>query len=426
MQPGEAVWLRAQARSSIAMPVSIEPMDDVMRDDLAFVAWRTFILSVLLVLALLAFAFWTGVGEASYGWFGGMLCFAMVYLVAIGGDLRMLPGSELLFGTTPQAHRIVGGLGVVCSNMFQRAYLDLPGRLPWVNRLLWAGTGLAMFPAVASAFVDAGWLADVGNTGLMLSAGLLLFGSIFLALQGDRPGRVVMLSWLPLMTFTTLVATEMMGLWYGPVWLEQGLAGSFALAGLLLTIGLADKLLELRRDRDEASAQARADELTGMFNRTGVEAELRQVMEAADARGLAMSIAFVDLDHFKQINDEYGHSIGDQCLRIVAQRIRNQLRGRDIIGRYGGDEFLVVLPDTRIDEALAVAQRMLDSVNCRPLTMDEMQLDATLSIGVAEFIAGESAESLFERADAALYASKQTGRNCVSGTGQGAADMLPA
>lgn len=423
--PDDAVWLHVQPRSAVSMPVAIEPMARVHRDDLAFVAWRAFILAVLLVLALLALAFWVGVGEASYGWFGGMLIFAMFYLVAIGGDLRLLPGAELLFGSTAQSNRIVGGLGVLCSNMFQRAYLDLPGKLRVLDRLLSVGSALAVFSVAGSIFLDAGWLAYVGNIGLLLSAGLLMVGSIWLSLRGDRPGRVVMVSWLPLMAFTTLVASEMLGFWYGPIWLEQGLAGSFALAGLLLTIGLADKLLELRRDRDQASAQARADDLTGMYNRAGVEAELRQVMAEATARGMPMSIAFVDLDHFKRINDAFGHSIGDQCLRIVAQRVRNQLRGRDIIGRYGGDEFLVVLPDTRLEDAVRVSGRMLASVNCRPLTMDEMQLDATLSIGVAEFVSGESPEALFERADAALYASKQAGRNRVSATSGPTAEAAP-
>src|SRR5690606_19435344 len=121
---------------------------------------------------------------------------------------------------------------VLCSNMFQRAYLDLPGKLRVLDRLLSVGSALAVFSVAGSIFLDAGWLAYVGNIGLLLSAGLLMVGSIWLSLRGDRPGRVVMVSWLPLMAFTTLVASEMLGFWYGPIWLEQGLAGSFALAGL--------------------------------------------------------------------------------------------------------------------------------------------------------------------------------------------------
>ncbi|MBJ6980991.1 diguanylate cyclase [Luteimonas sp. MC1572] len=412
---GEAVWLRVDGASSLQMPVSIESLDQVHRHDLAFVAWRVFVLSVLSVLVLLAFAFRVGTGDASFAWFGAMLFFAVLYLVSISGDLRLLPGADTVFGGSSRANRVVGGLGVVCSNLFQRAYLDLRGKLPALDRLLWVGTALAAVAGVGSMVGDAAWLGLLGNIGLMLSAALLLVGSTMLALRGDRAGRVVMASWLPLMVFTTLMATEVMGLWAGPTWLVQGLAGSFAVAGLLLTIGLADKLMELRRDRDHASARARADELTGMLNRAGVESELRRAVQQAGADAAPASIAFVDVDNFKMINDAYGHSIGDQCLRIVSQRIRSQLRGDEVIGRYGGDEFLVVLPKAGLDDALAVARRMLASVNGRPLAINDLRLDGSLSIGVAELVAGETAEALVERADAALYASKQAGRNRVTG-----------
>lgn len=412
---GEAVWLRVDGASSLQMPVSIESLDEVHRHDLGFVAWRVFVLSVLSVLVMLAFAFRVGTGDSSFAWFGAMLCFAVLYLVAISGDLRLLPGAEAIFGSSTRANRVAGGLGVVCSNLFQRSYLDLRGKLPGVDRLLWVGTLLAGVAGVGSTVGDATWLGLFGNIGLLLSAALLLVGSTMLALRGDRAGRVVMASWLPLMVFTTLMATELMGLWAGPRWLVQGLAGSFALAGLLLTIGLADKLMELRRDRDHASALARADDLTGMLNRKGVEHELRRIVQAAGSDAAPVSIAFVDVDNFKAINDAHGHSIGDQCLRIVSQRIRGQLRGDEIIGRYGGDEFLVVLPGTGLEAALAAARRVLESVNSRPLAINELRLDGSLSIGVAEFVRGETAEALVERADAALYASKQDGRNRVTG-----------
>ncbi|HEY4530024.1 MAG TPA: diguanylate cyclase [Luteimonas sp.] len=415
---GAAVWLRVEVGTPLQMPVAVEPLAKVQRDDLAFVAWRTLVLSVLVLLAVLAFVFRVGTGESSFAWFGGMLCFAVLYLVATGGDARLLPGAEALFSTT-RAHVLVGGFGVVCSNLFQRSYLDLPGRLPVVDRLLWVGTALSASCGVGALVHKAAWQTYAGNAGLILSAVLLLVGSTTLALRGDRAGRVVMVSWLPLMVFTTLVATGLMGLWDAPIWLAQGLAGSFALASLLLAIGLADKLLELRRDRDHASALAVADKLTGLLNRAGIEAELRRTLQEASAADDAICIAFVDLDNFKPVNDEFGHGVGDECLRIVSQRVRNQLRGGDIIGRYGGDEFLVVLPATRLADALAVSERMAAAVRGRPLTIEHRRLCASLSIGVAESEPDDSPATLIERADAALYASKQAGRDRVTGAATG-------
>src|SRR5690606_13033467 len=114
--------------------LSIEPLDEVHRQDLVYVAWRTMVLTSLGVLTVLALSFWGGTGERSYGYFAGMLVFAMGYLAAIDGDLRWLPGTEALLGSSAQANRIIGCGGILFSNLFQRAYLDLAAKLPLANR----------------------------------------------------------------------------------------------------------------------------------------------------------------------------------------------------------------------------------------------------------------------------------------------------
>lgn len=411
---GEPVWLRVEPASSVVMDVSLESMDRVHREDLVFVAWRSMILTSLSVLVVLALAFWGGTGERSYGYFGAMLLCAIGYLASIGGDLRWIPGAEALFGGSPQANRVFGGAGVVFSNLFQRDYLELPRKLPIFSRLLGAGTAMAAATAVGALFTSWNGFSAIGNIALLFSSAVLLVAASILSVRGDRPGRVVLLSWTALIVFTALVASEMMGLWTGPSWLGQGLAASFVIASLLLAIGLSDKLLQLRRDRDQASRQATIDPVTKAMNRHGIEERLYQEVENARERQAPLSIAFVDIDHFKVINDRHGHSVGDQCLRIVSWRLRNQLRRNDAIGRYGGDEFLVVLPGRSSGDALSIAERMCVSVNCRPLSMADASLSATLSIGIAELEPGESMASLFERADAALYASKSAGRDRAS------------
>lgn len=408
---GEAVWLRVERRSAVVSPVSVERLDQVHREDLVFVAWRSFVFTSLAVLAILGLAFWGGTGERSYAYFSAMLLCAIGYLAAVNGDLRWLAGADALFGSGAKVNRVLGCMGVVFSNLFQGSYLDLHRKSPLINRLLLAGTLVALVSGACSIFVDWQLFHWSANFALLYSAAVLLLASGLLSLRGERAARVVLASWSGLMVFCGLAAAEMMGFWVGPTWLSQGLAGSFVLASLLLALGLSDKLLQLRRDRDHASRQAFIDPVTKTMNRHGIEERLFQEVETARSRREPLSIAFVDVDCFKEVNDRHGHSVGDQCLRIVSWRLRNQLRRNDALGRYGGDEFLVVLPGHDADSALRIAERMRVSVNCRPLSMPDASIRSTLSIGVAELAEGESMSSLFERADTALYASKSAGRD---------------
>lgn len=426
---GEAVWLRIHAPAAVPMELAVASRDAVHQADLRYVAWRSIILATLAVLTLLALAFWAGIGERSYGFFAGNLFFAALYIASMGGEGRDLPwvADWLSASATPQ--RLFGLLGLIFSNAFQRIYLDLPRRLPWLDHALVANTVVLGGAALVAPFFDHPVIAQIGNVGLLCSAGVVLVASAVLSWRGDRSARILLLSWLPLIVFSTLRTVEMMGWWgSGPDWLAHALAGSFALAGLLLTFGLADKLLELRRDRDRASERASLDELTGALSRAAIEQRLRDAVAAAQADGTPLSIAFVDIDQFKRINDTHGHQVGDGCLRYIARRVRNRLRHLDAVGRYGGDELLVLMPDTALGEALQQAEQMRAAVACRPLVLDDgLLLDGTLSVGVAELRPGEPTERLLQRADAALYASKAAGRNCVrAGVHATALDEVPA
>lgn len=408
---GEAVWLRVERSSTVVSPLSIEPLELVHHEDLVFMAWRSLVFTTLAVLAILGLSFWGGTGERSYAYFSAMLLCAIGFLAAINGDLRWVPGLDAVFGAGAKANRVLGCLGVVFSNLFISSYLGMDRTAPVFHRVLHVSTVVAAATAAASLFVGWDLLRWAANFALIHSAVVLLAAAAVLAVRGARAARVVLASWSALIVFCALSAAQMMGLWVGPSWLGEGLAASFVMASLLLALGLSDKLLQLRRDRDLASRQATIDPVTKILNRHGIEERLFKEVEAARGRDDALSIAFVDVDHFKEINDRHGHSIGDQCLRIVCWRLRNQLRRGDAFGRYGGDEFLVVLPGHDADSALRIAERMRVSVSCRPLSMPDASITASLSIGVAELGPGESMASLFERADTALYASKAAGRD---------------
>ena len=158
--------------------------------------------------------------------------------------------------------------------------------------------------------------------------------------------------------------------------------------------------------------QATHDALTGVVNRSSLIEKLSDAIVYADRHGFPVWVAFVDLDRFKQINDRFGHAAGDQLLRAVTDRLMNSLRKDDVLGRYGGDEFVLVLRGGPEDHLTTqVIERLMKNV-CQPVTIDGHELRVTCSIGIATYpVDGRSAEELMHHADAAMYMAKESGRN---------------
>ena len=156
------------------------------------------------------------------------------------------------------------------------------------------------------------------------------------------------------------------------------------------------------------------DPLTKIANRPGIERETARALDASLQAGTPLSLLMLDLDHFKAINDRYGHAAGDKVLREVTAAWQAQLRGRDPLGRMGGEEFVVVCPDTTLEQALVVANRLRDAANALRFDEVDPELRISVSIGAAQARRnGDSRDALIDRADAALYRAKQQGRDRV-------------
>ncbi len=166
---------------------------------------------------------------------------------------------------------------------------------------------------------------------------------------------------------------------------------------------------------DEVQRYATLDGLTGTFNRRHFMERAQQAYDNARRFGHALTAMMLDVDHFKRINDRHGHHVGDQVLRVLAERCRSSLRSVDLLGRYGGEEFAIVLPGaTEQSAATVLAERIRHRVAEEPIQTDDGPVRVTISIGVASMDAQmRSPEDLFKRADAALYEAKQAGRNRV-------------
>jgi diguanylate cyclase len=172
----------------------------------------------------------------------------------------------------------------------------------------------------------------------------------------------------------------------------------------------------LRVDLATAQREANTDSLTGIANRKYFDHELRLATEDALANGQSLCLLMADIDHFKEFNDDHGHQVGDQVLRLVAQVLTQSVKGRDLAARYGGEEFAVVLPQTDLEGARKLAEQIRGTVagNRIRLKSSGQYLGAiTLSVGCAQYRPREALSELIQRADDALYRAKRQGRNRV-------------
>jgi diguanylate cyclase (GGDEF)-like protein len=172
--------------------------------------------------------------------------------------------------------------------------------------------------------------------------------------------------------------------------------------------------LEAESRADDLGKLAITDPLTRCMNRRGITVALLDAMAQAERYGTPLAVAFADIDHFKSINDDYGHDAGDKVLITVASALADSLRMPDKVGRYGGEEFLIVLPHTSLAPAKKIIDRIRGSIGNARTAIDGKKIKATISMGVTQFKKGEDLEKLLARADQALYTSKQAGRNRVT------------
>lgn len=288
--------------------------------------------------------------------------------------------------------------------------------------LRWSDPSLAMpqmlyaIACNAAAFVLAGHGRGIT---LSLLAVILMFGMFGMSMR-----QVV------------VVALYAMG-WFGAAMLfamEQGLtdesgvlyATYFVMVVIVLfcTTILTHRLGKMRAHTRNQKAQlvqalekiqriATRDELTGTANRRFMMDLLREEIQRVDRSGATLMVAILDIDYFKQVNDGYGHQAGDRCLQEFARVVQSSIRSTDRLARWGGEEFLILLTDTDFALALACLERVRTQVEQAVVTLGQIEIRITVSIGVTQFQAGDSTEQTIDRADLALYAAKAQGRNQV-------------
>lgn len=187
-----------------------------------------------------------------------------------------------------------------------------------------------------------------------------------------------------------------------------------ALAAAQRKVAEAERSIEaMRNELEHVKAMLHQDPLTSTLNRRGIDEAFRQEASRCDRHGTRLCVAIIDIDDFKRLNDTLGHQAGDRALVHIANIVTSTLRPSDRVGRFGGEEFMLLLPDTRLSQSAAVMTRIKRELAARPLEENGTRVAITFSGGVAQLGESESLDEIVARADAAMYQAKAAGKNRV-------------
>ncbi|HEV7716134.1 MAG TPA: diguanylate cyclase [Steroidobacteraceae bacterium] len=421
LKAGESLYVhvKPEGRGSEMLSFSTAPLDQVLARGADHARTIALAFGALMAMALSALLIWFVLSDMLFILYAALISLQAVYVAYFSGQGFDWPVLSYALPLTHYAWNVPIALSGAASCLFVREIADLRHFSPRVHRVF----GWFAVAFVLSAFSN---LADVVGLGtLVVAMGNLLFLSsavftlvvAFMAWRrGNRAAGWFLIAWglLEAVTIATAVRLLIADANDSDRLLFYVLPASMVAAAVLIALGVADRLRQQRVALTDAERRAQTDPLTGVLNRRSLVERLDAACLRARARGLPIALLFIDLDHFKQINDSYGHPAGDACLSAIIDPIQAELRQSDVIGRYGGEEFVVVLSSAGVTAAHAIAQRILERVADVRVEGFGGPIRLTCSIGVAASdTLGVWGQHLIARADAAVYDAKRAGRNRV-------------
>ncbi|HEX7817688.1 diguanylate cyclase [Dyella sp.] len=413
---GGTILLKFAPTATLSTPISfaLQSRDAYERTDANWLAMASACFAVMLVMSFMAVCFAAMLRDATFAWYAGyVLCYALIQAVQTGYIFHPLDWSWFV-GSARTIGMIAVVLSVAFAALFMARFCELHRYAPWLQApvgalvigmpllLLLRCSQIALLEETAQALL---------NPTLVLGALLLLIAAIMAAARGSRQAWFFLLGWTPLLVLTALCSSQVNGALPRVLWLNDASLAAGAFEAIVLSLGLGDRALNARRDRDLVRVLADNDALTNVLNRRAWTESARDML--AHSSGESLSLLFMDLDNFKALNDRQGHAAGDRALVAVANALRHELRPGDLLGRYGGEEFVVALRGLDQDQAMEVATRLCRRIYRLEIAIDDQHLLLSASIGTAMRIPGDTIESLLERADQAMYTAKVNGRNRV-------------
>jgi len=441
------IYIRLRSRNSMQVELALyrpQSFAESVRDGQLGIGLYYGILLALLVYNLVL---WFSLREADYFWY-------VFHIVAFGLVLLVYNGLafQYLWPSVPRAAQVAMpiclSIALVGMVQFARKFLELRTRWLPGDR---ASRVIMVFCAVLAvlALIAPAAAMPLPSAAVLLCVAWLAVAGIHALRTGYRPARLFLLAWTLLLVGIAMFSAVGFGLLQRNFLTEYGLQIGSATEMLLLSLALGSRYATLRSENErivrDAKAQlegeveqrtaelrhalaqlgdaharlresSRRDGLTGLLTRSHFrEAFAAQVMRARE-HAEPLSLLMIDIDHFKRINDNFGHLVGDECLRWAAHAIGQSLRRYDaLLARFGGEEFVVALPGRDLEGALEVAEEVRDRLSLEPCRGSDYIVEMTASIGVhqVDLVRERGMDAALQLADEALYRAKHDGRNCV-------------
>jgi diguanylate cyclase (GGDEF)-like protein len=413
---GDVLWLFTPDRHRQLVDVRLLAASEWRARERLALAFAVAIYGAAIAFAIIAASYWLILRERMFADHALYLAALVVFMtMTLGVFYELFPdGFWARRGILAQWGFATAAIAFALG--FANRFIDVARHLPrtarWVDRLRFALLALAV--AVTLSPVEVPYFgAAMALTVVSINVAFVGLG-VYVASKRNRYAGYFLAGWIPLTLCTSLRALQGTGFVQVPYETSYFYSIGVIWEALVLTAGIADRALSFRRERDVAQHLAEHDGLTGALNRRASEERLEEHFRRAHAASTPLAVFFLDLDHFKSINDRFGHAAGDAVLVAIAGRIKALLRADDILGRWGGEEFVAILPGAPPEAVRATGERIRRAVESEPVHADGELIPVTVSVGVA--MLGEDIQAsaeLVRRADAALYRAKGSGRNRV-------------
>jgi diguanylate cyclase (GGDEF)-like protein len=399
---------------------SISTLSQFLGEAASVARITTLTFGALAAMATAGLLMWIVLAERTFLLYFTLFALQALYVAYFSGQGFDWPWLSAARPLTHYTWNVLSALSGAAASLFVREIADLRRSMPRNYTVFGWLAALFVLLAFANIIKLIGFEDPINSIGNLIFLGSAVYTLVvaFVAWRrGNRSAGWFLLAWTLLEAFTIATAARLLlnagRAEHDPV-VYDGLPLSMVAAAILIALGIADRLRDQRRALSEAERHAQIDSLTGVLNRRSLIERLDAACLRARARGLPISLLFIDLDHFKEINDSFGHPAGDACLAAIIPPIQAELRQSDVIGRYGGEEFVVILSSADAAAAHPIAQRILERVAGVRVEGFGEPIALTCSIGVATSdMLGVWGEHLIAQADAAVYAAKRSGRNRV-------------